>query len=200
MITPGGRELVSINPATGQPLGRVVMASARTYDGIVERAIETFKTWHTVPPPVRGELVRRVGLALREHKADLGMLITLETGKIRSEGEGEVQEMIDMCDFSVGLSRQLHGLTIASERPRHRMLEQWHPLGPIGIITAFNFPAAVWAWNAMVAAVCGDTMIWKPSPWRPDGRCRPADCRPGGRGSRLPGRLQPVRRRRRRDR
>ncbi len=164
---PGGRELVSINPATGQTLGRVVMASAQRYDGIVERAIETFKTWRTAPPPVRGELVRRVGLSLREHKADLGMLITLETGKIRSEGEGEVQEMIDMCDFSVGLSRQLHGLTIASERPRHRMLEQWHPLGPVGIITAFNFPAAVWAWNAMVGAVCGDTLIWKPSPLAP---------------------------------
>ena len=164
---PGGRELASINPATGEPLGRVVMATAKSYDRVVDRAIETFATWRTVPPPVRGELVRRIGLALREHKADLGLLITLETGKIRSEGEGEVQEMIDMCDFSVGLSRQLHGLTIASERPRHRMIEQWHPLGPIGIITAFNFPAAVWAWNAMIAAVCGDTMIWKPSPLAP---------------------------------
>src|SRR5208283_816304 len=156
-----------INPATGEPLGRVVMATAKSYDRVVDRAIETFATWRTVPPPVRGELVRRIGLALREHKAELGLLITLETGKIRSEGEGEVQEMIDMCDFSVGLSRQLHGLTIASERPRHRMIEQWHPLGPIGIITAFNFPAAVWAWNAMIAAVCGDTMIWKPSPLAP---------------------------------
>src|SRR5271166_2973440 len=164
---PGGRELASINPATGEPLGRVVMVTAKSYDRIVDRAIETFATWRTVPPPVRGELVRRIGLALREHKADLGLLITLETGKIRSEGEGEVQEMIDMCDFSVGLSRQLHGLTIASERPRHRMIEQWHPLGPIGIITAFNFPAAVWAWNAMLAAVCGDTMIWKPAPLTP---------------------------------
>jgi aldehyde dehydrogenase (NAD+) len=163
----GGGELASINPATGEPLGRVVMATAKSYDRVVDRAIGTFATWRTVPPPVRGELVRRIGLALREHKADLGLLITLETGKIRSEGEGEVQEMIDMCDFSVGLSRQLHGLTIASERPRHRMIEQWHPLGPIGIITAFNFPAAVWAWNAMIAAVCGDTMIWKPSPLAP---------------------------------
>lgn len=163
----GGRELASINPATGEPLGRVVMATAKSYDRVVDRAIDTFATWRTVPPPVRGELVRRIGLALREHKADLGLLITLETGKIRSEGEGEVQEMIDMCDFSVGLSRQLHGLSIASERPRHRMIEQWHPLGPIGIITAFNFPAAVWAWNAMIAAVCGDTMIWKPSPLAP---------------------------------
>jgi len=163
----GGGELASINPATGEPLGRVVMATAKSYDRVVDRAIDTFATWRTVPPPVRGELVRRIGLALREHKADLGLLITLETGKIRSEGEGEVQEMIDMCDFAVGLSRQLYGLTIASERPRHRMIEQWHPLGPIGIITAFNFPAAVWAWNAMIAAVCGDTMIWKPSPLAP---------------------------------
>src|SRR5271166_4502386 len=164
---PGGRELASINPATGEPLGRVVMATAKSYDRVVDRAIETFATWRTVPPPVRGELVRRIGLALREHKADLGLLITLETGKIRSEGEGEVQEMIDMCDFAVGMSRQLYGLTIASERARHRMIEQWQPLGPIGIITAFNFPVAVWAWNAMIAAVCGDTMIWKPSPLTP---------------------------------
>jgi L-aminoadipate-semialdehyde dehydrogenase len=143
------------------------MATAKSYDRVVDRAIETFPTWRTVPPPVRGELVRRIGLALREHKADLGLLITLETGKIRSEGEGEVQEMIDMCDFAVGLSRQLYGLTIASERARHRMIEQWHPLGPIGIITAFNFPVAVWAWNAALAAVCGDTMVWKPSPETP---------------------------------
>ncbi len=164
---PGGRELASINPATGQALGRVVMATAGTYDRVVDQAIAAFQAWRTIPPPVRGELVRQIGLALREQKADLGLLITLETGKIRSEGEGEVQEMIDMCDFAVGLSRQLHGLTIASERPRHRMMEQWHPLGPIGIITAFNFPAAVWAWNAMIAAVCGNTMIWKPSPLAP---------------------------------
>src|SRR5271157_2910169 len=160
---PGGRELASINPATGEPLGRVVMATARSYDRVVERAIETFATWRAVPPPLRGELVRRIGLALREHKADLGLLITLETGKIRSEGEGEVQEMIDMCDFAVGLSRQLHGLTIASERANHRMMEQWHPLGPVGIITAFNFPVAVWAWNAALALVCGNPVIWKPS-------------------------------------
>ena len=124
-----------------------------------------------VPPPRRGEVVRQIGEALRAAKTDLGLLVTLETGKIRTEGEGEVQEMIDMCDFAVGLSRQLYGLTIASERPRHRMIEQWHPLGPIGIITAFNFPVAVWAWNATLAAVCGDTMIWKPSPETPaDGR------------------------------
>jgi aldehyde dehydrogenase (NAD+) len=112
---------------------------------------------------VRGELVRQIGLELRRHKEDLGLLVTLEAGKIRSEGQGEVQEMIDMCDFAVGLSRQLHGLTIASERPDHRLFEQWHPLGLVGVITAFNFPVAVWAWNAMLAAVCGDSVVWKPS-------------------------------------
>jgi aldehyde dehydrogenase (NAD+) len=139
------------------------MASADDYDTLVGRAEGAFAWWRMVPPPARGEVVRHFGQTLRDRKADLGLLVTLETGKIRSEGEGEVQEMIDMCDFAVGLSRQLYGLTIASERPRHRMFEQWHPLGPIGIITAFNFPVAVWAWNAALAAVCGDTMIWKPS-------------------------------------
>jgi aldehyde dehydrogenase (NAD+) len=164
---PGGMEVASINPATGGVLGRVVGASPTDYDQVVDRAVRAFADWRMVPAPRRGEVVRQIGLALREYKADLGLLITLETGKLRSEGEGEVQEMIDMCDFAVGLSRQLYGLTIASERPRHRMIEQWQPLGPIGIITAFNFPAAVWAWNAMVAAVCGDTMVWKPSPMAP---------------------------------
>ena len=183
---PGGAEVTSINPATGQPIGRVVMASAEDYDRIVDRAIEAFEEWRMVPPPARGEMVRRIGLALRRQKADLGLLITLETGKIRSEGEGEVQEMIDMCDFAVGLSRQLHGLTIASERPQHRMIEQWHPLGPIGIITAFNFPVAVWAWNAMIAAVCGDTMVWKPSPLAPlTADRRPENRRSGRRGGGL---------------
>ncbi|MBV8487420.1 MAG: aldehyde dehydrogenase family protein, partial [Planctomycetaceae bacterium] len=167
LMDANGGELVSINPATGELLGRVVKASAHTYDQIVQEACRQFLRWRIVPPPVRGELVRKIGQALREAKSDLGLLITLETGKIRSEGEGEVQEMIDMCDFAVGLSRQLHGLSIASERPMHRMVEVWHPLGPVGIITAFNFPAAVWAWNAMIAAVCGDTMIWKPSPLAP---------------------------------
>jgi aldehyde dehydrogenase (NAD+) len=155
------------NPATGQSLPGVRTATIEEYDRVVDRACEAFRSWRMVPPPRRGEVVRQIGLALRAQKADLGLLVTLETGKIRSEGEGEVQEMIDMCDFAVGLSRQLYGLTIASERPRHRMLEQWHPLGPLGIITAFNFPVAVWAWNAVIAAVCGDTMIWKPSPRTP---------------------------------
>jgi aldehyde dehydrogenase (NAD+) len=164
---PGGEELVSLNPATGAPIARVVTASNEDYDAIVEEARDAFLAWRMVPPPRRGEVVRQIGEALRAAKSDLGLLVTLETGKIRAEGEGEVQEMIDMCDFAVGLSRQLYGLTIASERPRHRMIEQWHPLGPIGILTAFNFPVAVWAWNAAIAAVCGDTMVWKPSPEAP---------------------------------
>ncbi len=154
---PGGEERPSINPATGEVLGRVRMGSVADYDRCAEAATRSFQTWKNVPAPVRGNVIRKLGQALREKKEDLGLLVTLETGKIRSEGVGEVQEMIDMCDFAVGLSRQLYGLTIASERPRHRMFEQWHPLGPVGIITAFNFPVAVWAWNAAVAAVCGDT-------------------------------------------
>ena len=142
-------------------------ASRTDYDRVVETAEAAFQNWRSLPPPARGELVRQLGAALREYKDDLGLLVTLEVGKIRSEGAGEVQEMIDMCDLAVGMSRQLYGLTIASERPRHRMFEQWHPLGPIGVITAFNFPVAVWAWNAAVAAVCGDPVVWKPSPHTP---------------------------------
>ena len=160
---PSGGELVSHNPATGEPLARVLTASRADYDRVVERASGAFTTWRNVPAPARGEVIRQLGIALREKKDDLGLLVTLEAGKVLSEGRGEVQEMIDMCDFAVGLSRQLHGLTIATERPQHRMFEQWHPLGVVGIITAFNFPVAVWAWNAVLAAVCGDTMIWKPS-------------------------------------
>ncbi len=164
---PGGAELVSLNPSTGEPLAKVQTASRGDYDQLVERAQEAFKSWRMTPPPQRGEVVRQLGQALRKKKDDLGLLVTLEVGKITSEGAGEVQEMIDMCDFSVGLSRQLYGLTISSERPRHRMFEQWSPLGPVGVITAFNFPVAVWAWNSMVAAVCGDPVIWKPSPHAP---------------------------------
>ena len=164
---PGGEEVISLNPATGQPLGRVVGARLATYEQAVESAVVAFKKWRLVPPPQRGEIVRQIGNALREHKSDLGMLVTLEAGKIKSEGLGEVQEMIDMCDFAVGLSRQLYGLAIASERPSHRMFEQWHPLGPIGCITAFNFPVAVWAWNAAIALVCGDPVVWKPSELTP---------------------------------
>ncbi|CAN5712657.1 aldehyde dehydrogenase family protein [soil metagenome] len=164
---PGGEELVSFNPSTGEPIATIRTASAEDYDLVIDRALVAFKKWRMVPPPRRGEVVRRIGQSLREHKQDLGRLVTLEVGKVTSEGLGEVQEMIDMCDFAVGLSRQLHGLTIASERPRHRMFEHWHPLGPVGIISAFNFPVAVWSWNAMLSAVCGDTNVWKPAPAAP---------------------------------
>ncbi len=167
LVSPGGAALPSINPATGEAIGQVSPGSMLDYERVASEAAEAFLSWRTIPPPLRGEVVRKIGLALREHKEDLGKLVSLETGKILSEGLGEVQEMIDMADFAVGLSRQLHGLTIASERPNHRMFEQWLPLGPVGIITAFNFPVAVWAWNALLAAVCGDTVIWKPSPETP---------------------------------
>ena len=162
-----GPEIVSVNPATGHPLATVCSASREQYEKVVHTAAKAFQRWRLVPAPHRGEIVRQVGQALREHKSDLGLLVTLETGKILSEGLGEVQEMIDMCDYAVGLSRQLFGLTMPSERPQHRMFEQWQPLGPVGIITAFNFPVAVWAWNAALAAVCGDTCLWKPSSQTP---------------------------------
>jgi aldehyde dehydrogenase (NAD+) len=162
-----GEQIASLNPATDQILGHVLPASASDLEQAVGSAQEAFAKWRLVPPPQRGEVVRQIGNALRETKSDLGLLVTLETGKIKSEGLGEVQEMIDMCDFAVGLSRQLYGLTIASERPSHRMFEQWHPLGPIGCITAFNFPVAVWAWNAAIALVCGDPVVWKPSELTP---------------------------------
>ena len=162
-----GKELVSINPTTNEPIASVMMGTAASYDKAVESAQEAFKTWRMMPAPKRGDLIRDLGNALREYKEPLGELVTLENGKIRTEGLGEVQEMIDICDFAVGLSRQLYGLTMHSERPGHRMYEQWHPMGAIGIITAFNFPVAVWAWNAALAAVSGDTMIWKPSPSTP---------------------------------
>jgi aldehyde dehydrogenase (NAD+) len=159
--------LVSLNPSTGEPLGSVRTTTRAEYDARVATAQTAFERWRMVPAPKRGEIVREIGEALRRHKQDLGLLVTLEMGKTRAEGEGEVQEMIDMCDFAVGLSRQLYGLTMPSERPLHRMFEQWQPLGPVGVMTAFNFPVAVWAWNAMVAAVCGDTVVWKPSPQTP---------------------------------
>jgi aldehyde dehydrogenase (NAD+) len=161
---PGrGQTLTSINPTTGQPIANVTMATVEQGDEAVTAAAAAFETWRTRPAPKRGDLVRDLGAALREMKEPLGDLVTLEMGKIRAEGHGEVQEMIDICDFAVGLSRQLYGLTLASERPGHRMMEQWHPLGPIGVITAFNFPVAVWAWNAAIAAVCGDPVVWKPA-------------------------------------
>ncbi|MEM7228129.1 MAG: aldehyde dehydrogenase family protein [Planctomycetota bacterium] len=155
--------VVSINPADGQPLAAVRLQSRADYDALVDRAMKVQREWRRLPAPKRGEIVRRIGLAMREHEDALGELVTLEMGKIRPEGIGEVVECIDIADFSVGLSRQLYGLSMHSERPQHRMYEQWHPVGTIGIITAFNFPVAVWAWNAMVSAVCGNANIWKPS-------------------------------------
>ena len=160
---PQGEELVSYNPTTGEPIAKVIQATEETYEKVISQAVDAFKTWRMVPAPKRGQIVRDLGQALRDVKEPLGDLVTLEMGKIRVEGLGEVQEMIDICDFSVGLSRQLYGLTMHSERPRHRMYEQWHPLGAIGVISAFNFPVAVWSWNAAIAAVCGDTIVWKPS-------------------------------------
>jgi aldehyde dehydrogenase (NAD+) len=164
---PNGQKLISYNPTTGEPIAAIIQATARTYDRVVETTAEAFKSWRLVPAPKRGLVVRDLGQALREAREPLGELVALEMGKIRVEGLGEVQEMIDICDFAVGLSRQLYGLTMHSERPGHRMYEQWHPIGPVGIITAFNFPVAVWSWNAAIAAVCGDTMVWKPSPTTP---------------------------------
>ncbi len=160
---PNGEKLVSVNPSTNETLATVIVPTVGTYDQVVQNAQKAFQTWRMMPAPKRGEVIRDVGNALREYREPLGELVALEMGKIRAEGIGEVQEMIDIADFAVGLSRQLYGLTMHSERPGHRMYEQWHPLGPIGIITAFNFPVAPWSWNAMVAAVAGDTMVWKPS-------------------------------------
>jgi aldehyde dehydrogenase (NAD+) len=152
-----------ISPIDGKPIASVRQASSEDYEVAITRAQEAFLNWRRTPAPVRGETIRRLGNALREVKSDLARLVTLEMGKIIAEGEGEVQEMIDICDFAVGLSRQLYGLTIQSERPQHRLMEQWHPLGVVGVITAFNFPVAVWAWNSALAAVCGDSVLWKPS-------------------------------------
>jgi aldehyde dehydrogenase (NAD+) len=156
-------ELAIRTPIDGRVIAHVTPMTAVAAQLALERAHLAFLAWRAVPAPRRGELVRRYGEALRRHKDDLGELVTLESGKIRQEGLGEVQEMIDICDFACGLSRQLYGLTIASERPGHRMLEQWHPLGVVGVVSSFNFPAAVWAWNAALAWVCGDSVVWKPS-------------------------------------
>ncbi|WNJ21258.1 aldehyde dehydrogenase family protein [Pontibacter sp. G13] len=149
--------------ADGQVLGSVQFATESQYEMVIQTAQSAFLTWREVPAPQRGEIVRQIGEALRKYKEPLGALVSLEMGKIYQEGLGEVQEMIDICDFAVGLSRQLYGLSMHSERKHHRMYEQWHPLGTVGIISAFNFPVAVWAWNSMIAAVCGNTSIWKPS-------------------------------------
>jgi len=161
--TPSGAELDSLNPATGEVLAKVQMAGLDDYESVMARAADAFVSWRMLPAPKRGDIVREIADELRLHKADLGALVTLEMGKILPEGLGEVQEMIDIADFAVGLSRQLYGLSMHSERPGHRMYEQWHPLGIVGVISAFNFPVAVWAWNAMIAAVCGDCVLWRPS-------------------------------------
>ena len=160
---PSGEELISLNPATGKEIARVRMAGLDDYNQIAGEATEVFRRWRLVPAPKRGQIVREIADELRSVKTELGALVSLEMGKILAEGLGEVQEMIDMADFVVGLSRQLYGITMPSERPGHRMYEHWHPLGVVGVITAFNFPVAVWAWNALLAAVCGDCVIWKPS-------------------------------------
>ncbi len=158
-----GRTLKVTSPIDGSVLAAFPTATAEDVSDAVSAAEEAFRAWRVVPAPQRGEFVRRLGIALREHQDDLATVVSWEAGKITAEARGEVQEMIDICEFAVGLSRQLYGLTIASERPGHRLMEQWHPLGPVGVITAFNFPVAVWAWNAALAFVCGDPVIWKPS-------------------------------------
>jgi aldehyde dehydrogenase (NAD+) len=160
---PQARTISSLNPATGRVLAQVRASTAADCEKVVIAAQDAFAAWRMEPAPKRGQLVQRIAELLRKNKDALGTLVSLENGKIKTEGDGEVQEMIDIAEFAVGQSRMLYGFTMHSERPRHRMYEQWHPLGPIGVITAFNFPVAVWAWNAFIAAACGDTVIWKPS-------------------------------------
>ena len=162
-----GDILESVSPIDGNAIAKVRQVSEEEYEKIVQKAQNAFHEWKRVPAPRRGEIVRQIAVELRKYKKDLGALVTWEMGKIRAEGEGEVQEMIDVSDFAVGLSRQLYGKTMHSERPKHRMYEQWHPLGVVGVISAFNFPVAVWSWNTMIALVCGDAVIWKPSSQTP---------------------------------
>ena len=163
ITTDSAGKNISYNPTNESIIANVFEASEADYENIVTEACTAFKEWRKVPAPIRGDLVRKMGNALREKKDALGSLVSLEMGKIKEEGNGEVQEMIDIADFAVGQSRMLYGNTMHSERPNHRMYEQWHPLGPVGVISAFNFPVAVWAWNAFIAAISGDTVIWKPS-------------------------------------
>ena len=158
-----GEVVEVVDPTTAETIGSVTMSSLDDYERVVASSVEAFERWRTLPAPKRGEYVRLLGVALREKIEPLSALVTLEMGKILPESAGEVQEMVDICDFAVGLSRQLYGNTMASERPNHRMYEHWHPLGPVGVISAFNFPVAVWSWNAAIAAVCGDSIVWKPS-------------------------------------
>jgi aldehyde dehydrogenase (NAD+) len=164
---PGGHGLQASTPITGDVMYTVAETTPEQADAAIAEAAQAFTTWRTTPAPIRGALVARLGELLVEHKADLATLVTIEAGKITSEALGEVQEMIDICQFAVGLSRQLYGKTIASERPGHRLMETWHPLGVVGVVTAFNFPVAVWAWNTAIALVCGDTVVWKPSELTP---------------------------------
>ncbi|MFM6984319.1 MAG: aldehyde dehydrogenase family protein [Chitinophagaceae bacterium] len=159
----GSTTKVIVSPTDGKKIASVIYASTTEYEAVMKRAGDAFLVWRNMPAPKRGEIIRQYGDVLREHKDALGTLVSYEMGKSLQEGKGEVQEMIDICDFAVGLSRQLYGLTMHSERPKHRMYEQWHPLGIVGIISAFNFPVAVWSWNAMIAAVCGNVSVWKPS-------------------------------------
>ena len=160
---PNGPFIESLNPSTGEVIARVRTTTNTEYEQLITAAQEASVEWRNIPAPIRGDAIRRVGQALRDNKDALGSLVALENGKIKAEGDGEVQEMIDITDFAVGQSRMLYGKTMHSERPQHRMYEQWHPLGVVGIITAFNFPVAVWSWNACIAAICGNVSIWKPS-------------------------------------
>ena len=162
-LSSTGNTIQSFSPVDGKLIASVTSTDRDTYDSVIAKASEAFKEWRMWPSPKRGDVVRQIGEALRKYKEPLGKLVSYEMGKSLQEGYGEVQEMIDIADFAVGLSRQLHGLTMHSERPGHRMYEQWHPLGIVGIISAFNFPVAVWSWNAFLAWVCGDVCIWKPS-------------------------------------
>jgi aldehyde dehydrogenase (NAD+) len=162
-FTTPAEKIDSFSPVDGKLIGSVNAADKNSYEKIIQTAQAAFKEWRMIPAPQRGEVVRQIGEALRKYKEPLGKLVSYEMGKSLQEGYGEVQEMIDICDFAVGLSRQLYGLSMHSERPGHRMYEQWHPLGIVGIISAFNFPVAVWSWNSMLALVCGDVCVWKPS-------------------------------------
>ena len=167
MTTSDTKIIESYNPSNGEKIASVYEATVDEYNIIIKKSIDAFNEWRKVPAPVRGDLVREMGNALRDYKDQLGSLVSLEMGKIKQEGDGEVQEMIDIADFAVGQSRMLYGKTMHSERPQHRMYEQWHPIGPVGVISAFNFPVAVWSWNAFIAAICGNTTIWKPSSQTP---------------------------------
>ena len=166
-IDNSGSNLISSSPIDNSKLAEISLSTDKDYENTLQNSIKCYKTWKTLPAPQRGEIVRQIAVEIRKHKDSLANLITLEVGKIKTESLGEIQEVIDIADFAVGLSRQLYGNSMHSERPNHRMYEQWHPIGPVAVISAFNFPAAVWAWNAMIAAVCGDTVIWKPSELAP---------------------------------